>query len=78
MLGVRLDPETERGLEALARRTRRPKSQIAREAIRQYVAKSDVKAQARAEWHEISRRERDDAAVDEVLRLAMRELDDRD
>jgi RHH-type rel operon transcriptional repressor/antitoxin RelB len=41
MLGVRLDPETERGLEALARRTRRTKSDIAREAVRSYVRRHD-------------------------------------
>ena len=77
MLGVRLDPETERGLEALARRSGRPKSQIAREAIRQYVAKNDIAAVARAQWAEISRRERDDSEMDDLLGRAMRELDDR-
>lgn len=42
MLGVRLDPETARGLEALARRSRRPKSQIAREAIESYVRRRNA------------------------------------
>jgi predicted transcriptional regulator len=78
MLGVRLDAETERGLEALARQTRRPKSQIAREAIQQYVAKSDARGRARQEWLAISRRESEDAGLDTVLGEAMRELDDRD
>ncbi|HEY0013191.1 MAG TPA: ribbon-helix-helix protein, CopG family [Allosphingosinicella sp.] len=41
MLGVRLDPETEQALEALARRTRRTKSDIAREAVRTYVRRHD-------------------------------------
>lgn len=37
MLGVRLDPETEKSLETLARRTHRSKSDIAREAITRHV-----------------------------------------
>lgn len=37
MLGVRLDPETEKALDTLARRTHRSKSDIAREAIAKHV-----------------------------------------
>ena len=42
MLGVRLDRETEKRLEALARRTRRTKSDLAREAVRAFVRRNDV------------------------------------
>lgn len=41
MLGVRLDPETERQLASLAARSRRSKSDIAREAIRVHVRRHD-------------------------------------
>lgn len=41
MLGVRLDPETERQLATLAKRSRRSKSDIAREAIAKYVRRHD-------------------------------------
>jgi RHH-type rel operon transcriptional repressor/antitoxin RelB len=37
MLGVRLDPELEKRLERLAKKTGRTKSYYAKEAIRQYV-----------------------------------------
>ena len=41
MLGVRLDPAVERGLEALAKRQRRSKSEIARELITKHVRRHD-------------------------------------
>ena len=75
MLGVRLDPETERGLEAIARRTKRPKSQIAREVIRAYVNRYDREARAREEWRQISAGEREDRSLDAVLNAALDELD---
>jgi RHH-type rel operon transcriptional repressor/antitoxin RelB len=75
MLGVRLDAETESNLDALARETRRSKSQIAREAIRDYITRHSRVARAKAEWAEISRRERDDAEIDEVLDFGRREMD---
>ena len=37
MLGVRLEPELEKRLERLAKKTGRTKSYYAKEAIRQYV-----------------------------------------
>lgn len=37
MLGVRLDPEMEKRLERLAKKTGRTKSYYAKEAIRQYI-----------------------------------------
>ena len=40
MLGVRLEPELERRLDWLAGATGRPKSDLAREAIRRYLEAS--------------------------------------
>ncbi len=37
MLGVRLEPEMEKRLERLAKKTGRTKSYYAKEAIRQYI-----------------------------------------
>jgi RHH-type transcriptional regulator, rel operon repressor / antitoxin RelB len=37
MLGIRLEPELERRLDRLADATGRPKSELAREAIRRYL-----------------------------------------
>lgn len=48
MLGVRLDPETERQLTTLAKRSRRSKSDIAREAISKYVRRHDAALLAEA------------------------------
>jgi len=42
MLGIRLSAETERGLNAISRRSRRPKSQIAREVIEKFVRSHDL------------------------------------
>jgi RHH-type transcriptional regulator, rel operon repressor / antitoxin RelB len=75
MLGVRLDKDTERDLEALAKQTRRPKSQIAREAIRAYVARHGRVARAKAEWAEISRRERRSPEMDSILDFGAQEMD---
>ena len=75
MLGIRLDPETERGLQSLVRQTGRPKSQIAREAIQQYIAKNDGLERARMQWAKISEAERDDPEMNAILEAAMRELD---
>lgn len=41
MLGVRLEPQIEASLASIARRTRRTKSDIVREAIGQYVRRND-------------------------------------
>ena len=59
MLGVRLDPETERRLEALARRERRSKSAIVREVVAKAVRARDEAylAEARRQSIEASRRE---------------------
>ena len=41
MLGVRLDPEIDRGLSALAKRQRRTKSDIVREVVARHVRLHD-------------------------------------
>lgn len=48
MLGVRLDAETEAALGKLARRTRRTKSDLVREAVRRYVWSNDQELLAEA------------------------------
>lgn len=67
MLGVRLDPETERALEALAQRTRRTKSDIAREAVRAYVRRQDAGYAAEARRQSRLVAQRDDPALQEEL-----------
>lgn len=44
MLGIRLERELESQLDALARRSGKPKSYHAREAIRQYLVSDDSEA----------------------------------
>lgn len=75
MLGVRLDADTERDLDALSREKRQPKSQIARDAIRQYIDRNSRILRAKAEWAEISRQEKDNPETDEILDFAAREMD---
>lgn len=48
MLGIRLDAETEKALDALARRTHRSKSDIAREVITRHVRLHDEELLAEA------------------------------
>ena len=78
MLGVRLDPETEAGLARLAKQTRRAKSDIAREAVRRYVARHDAAylAEARRQSLLAAAEEDDDtlALLDELAgRLGARD-----
>lgn len=74
MLGVRLDSDTERQLDALARRTRRTKSDIAREAVRGYVRRHAADDGAAAQWREISAREKTGGEIDTLLREAAEDL----
>lgn len=46
MLGIRLDPELEARLEALAKQTGRTKSECAREAIRRFLTEQDLVEEA--------------------------------
>jgi RHH-type transcriptional regulator, rel operon repressor / antitoxin RelB len=66
MLGVRLDAETERGLEQLSRRSRRSKSDIAREAIRRFVMRQDAQLIAEAKRQSLRAAARGWSAEDEA------------
>jgi RHH-type rel operon transcriptional repressor/antitoxin RelB len=66
MLGVRLDPETEKALDRFANRSRRSKSDIAREAIRRYVRHSDAKLIAEARLQSMRASKRGWSADDEA------------
>jgi RHH-type rel operon transcriptional repressor/antitoxin RelB len=64
MLGIRLEPELARRLDWLARATGRPKSDLAREAIRRYL---DSNAdEARRQSLLASRVEADDMRSDDT------------
>jgi RHH-type rel operon transcriptional repressor/antitoxin RelB len=54
MLGLRLDAETEAGLARAARRERRSKSEIARDALRAYLRRTDQDAELIAAVKRIS------------------------
>ena len=64
MLGVRLDSETERGLDRLARQLRRTKSDIAREAIVRHVERHDTALIAEARRQSIHAAQSDSASDD--------------
>ncbi|HEX3661579.1 MAG TPA: DUF6290 family protein [Acidobacteriaceae bacterium] len=64
MLGVRLDPELEKRLEKLAKKTGRTKSYYAKEAIRQYVEDREDYLLA----VEISKRNEQTFSLEEVRR----------
>lgn len=66
MLGVRLDPETEKALDRFAHRSRRSKSDIAREAIRRYVRQNDAKLAAEAKAQSLRAAARGWSAEDEA------------
>lgn len=74
MLGIRLDDETERGLARAARRTGRTKSDIARDAIREFLGRVEMDAELERELALIaatSDHDLDavDALADDMLRL---------
>ena len=66
MLGIRLDAETEQGLQQLAARSRRSKSEIAREAIRRYVRQHDASLGAEARRQSLRATERGWTSEDEA------------
>lgn len=74
MLGLRLDSETESRLVRLAAETRRSKSDIAREAVSEYLDRhgmdSEMQRQLRviAAADEIESLDRADAVVDDLMR----------
>ena len=47
MFGIRLDPELDRKLTALAKQQGKTKSDLAREAIRRFLLENDLAAEAR-------------------------------
>lgn len=49
MLGVRLEPELELRLAALAKKTRRSKSYLAKEALRDYIDRLEAQERRRQE-----------------------------
>jgi len=55
MLAIRLDPELERRLAAVARRQRRTKSQVVREALLRYIEGQSLAAEARRQSLHVSR-----------------------
>jgi RHH-type rel operon transcriptional repressor/antitoxin RelB len=71
MLGVRLDEDAERQLTALARRTRRTKSDIVREAVSRYVSAHDEAYLAEARRQSLRAAERDDPAILDMLDAAL-------
>lgn len=81
MLGVRLDAEFDRRLTALARRQRRSKSDIAREALQAYITREDDQAefvrqvQAIADWEAANPDPEEDAFMNALVAEA---LDDDD
>ena len=49
MLGVRLEPELEQRLTVLAKKTKRSKSYLAKEALRDYIDRLEYQEQRRQE-----------------------------
>jgi len=49
MLGVRLEPELERRLAVLAKKTKRSKSYLAKEALRDYIDRLETQERRRQE-----------------------------
>jgi RHH-type rel operon transcriptional repressor/antitoxin RelB len=70
MLGIRLEPELARRLDWLARATGRPKSELAREAIRRYLDSNA--AEARRQSILASRTDDEDMASDDAGWTAQR------
>jgi predicted transcriptional regulator len=73
MLGVRLDAEMDRRLTAIARRQRRSKSDVAREALQTFIAREDDQAefvrqvQAIAEWEAAHPDAEEEAFIDGLV-----------
>ncbi len=82
MLGVRLTPELETRMERFARSTGRPKSDVARVAIVEYLDRHGDDDEFARQLRAIAKIEREDGAarqaVDELDALAWRMTDDLD
>lgn len=73
MMGVRLDPPTERRLRAAAKRRRCSKSTLVREAIHRYLAGQDLEAEARRQSLLVSGDRAEHAAIAFVEAVATTE-----
>lgn len=54
MIGIRIDPDLQRRLDAAARRQGRTKSAIVREAVRRYLTDTDLEDEARRQSLRVS------------------------
>ena len=64
MFGIRLEPELDRKLTALAKNQGKTKSDLAREAIRRYLLENDLVAEARRQSLLVSRAKNEQDALD--------------
>jgi RHH-type rel operon transcriptional repressor/antitoxin RelB len=64
MFGIRLEPELDRRLTALARKQGKTKSDLAREAIRRFLLENDLVAEARRQSLLVSRDKNEQDALD--------------
>jgi RHH-type transcriptional regulator, rel operon repressor / antitoxin RelB len=78
MLGVRLDADTELALDRFAHRSRRSKSDIAREAIKRYVYRHDAKLAAEAKVQSLRAAARGWTAEDEAWSEIAAAIDEPD
>ena len=80
MLGVRLPVDTENDLAAFARRTRRSKSDIARDAVREYLDRHRVDEEFRRQLRLIAAATSEDdlALVDERIADLLHDEPDHD
>lgn len=65
MLGVRLDPQTDRLLATLAKRQRTTKSALARQAIRRFLEEQDLVVRAREQSLRASREDEQELQHDD-------------
>ena len=65
MLGVRLDPQTDRLLTTLAKRQRTTKSALARQAIRRFIEEQDLTVRAREQSVRASRKDEQELQHDD-------------
>lgn len=70
MFGVRLEPDLESKLAALAKRQGKSKSEVARDAIRRYLTEDDLVVQARRQSLLVSKGDDDRDAPDLIEETA--------
>lgn len=64
MFGIRLDPELDHRLAALAKQQGKTKSDLAREAIRRFLLENDLLAEARRQSLLVSKSPGEQVALD--------------